>query len=86
MKHDKENKIIPFSNINAIDYDKAGGLQLTSSIVIGINGIPPIVLRHTSEKDFELLHQAWLDYKNPSNKEPVLDQGTVETKVSSADE
>lgn len=86
LKHDKGNKIIPFSNINAIDYDKAGGLQLTSSIVIGISGIPPIVLRHTSEKDFELLHQAWLDYKNPSNKEPVLDQGTVETKVSSADE
>lgn len=86
LKHDKGNKIIPFNNINAIDYDKAGGLQLTSSIVIGISGVPPIVLRHTSEEDFNLLHQAWLDYNNPNTKEQVVEKVTVEPQVSAADE
>ena len=86
LKHDKGNKIIPFNNINAIDYDKAGGLQLTSSIVIGISGLQPIVLRHTSLKDFESLHQAWLDYNNPHNKEPSSEKEVTETQVSTADE
>ena len=86
MKSDKGNKIIPFSNINAIDYDKASGFHITSSIVIGISGVPPVVLRHTTEEDFKLVHQAWLDYNNPNNKEQSVEKVIVEPQVSVADE
>ena len=83
MKHDKGNKIIPFSNVNAIDYDKAGGLQITSSIVIAISGVPPVVLRHTTEENFKLVHQAWLDYNNPSKN---IDKSVTPTPTSDADD
>ena len=86
MKSDKGNKIIPFSNINAIDYDKASGFHITSSIVIGISGVPPVVLRHTTEEDFQLLHQTWIDYNNPNNKEQSVEKVIVEPQVSVADE
>ena len=83
LKHDKGDKIIPFANVNAVDYDKAGGLQMTSSIVIAISGVPPIVLRHTTQEDFELVHQAWLDYNNLSKNTDKVD---APTQVNSADE
>lgn len=83
LKHDKGDKIIPFANVNAIDYDKAGGLQITSSIVIAISGVPPITLRHITQEDFELVHQAWLDYNNPSKN---MDKFETPTISYSADE
>lgn len=86
LKIDKGNKVLRYSKINAIDYDKAGLLQFTSSIVIGVSGFPHVVLRHTTPEDFELLHDAWLEYNNPSKKEPSIEQTPIIAPVSNADE
>ena len=78
------DKIIPYSNIKAIDYDKAHGLHVTNSIVIVIGGVAPVVLKHTLPQHFELLHNAWLNF----NSKPNVSAPTVveANQPSAADE
>ena len=82
----KGNKVLRYSKINAIDFDKAGLFQFTNSIVIGISGYPQVILRQTSYEDFELLHDAWMEYNNPSKKEPTVEQIPAPAPISNADE
>ncbi len=82
-KNPMGDKVLPFSNINAIDFDKAHGLQMTSSIVIAISGLPPVVLKNTRTNNFKLLHDAWVNFNNKSN-EPV--PTVIESKSTAADE
>ena len=83
-KSDLGDKVIPYSNINAIDYDKAGGMHITSSIVISISGFHPIILKNVTDDNFRLLHDAWLDFNNKSSAPtPTVIESN---KPSSADE
>lgn len=78
------DKVVPYANINAIDFDNAGKFHVTSSIVISISGFDSIILKNTTEENFRLLHDAWLNFNNKSNESiPTI----IETnKVSNADE
>ena len=77
------DKIIPYSNINAIDFDKAHSFHVTSSIVISISGFEPIILKHTNEQDFQRLNEAWLNYNNSSVESQTVIQ---KSEISAADE
>ncbi|MBE6047742.1 MAG: hypothetical protein E7213_04940 [Clostridium sp.] len=77
------DKIIPYANINAIDYDKAGAFHITSSIVISISGFDSIVLKHTTEENFQLLYEAWINFNSKTNQQQVTNETT---QTSNADE
>lgn len=68
MKSQLGDKVVPYANINAIDFDKAGRFHVTSSIVISISGFDTIVLKNTTEENFKLLHDAWLNFNSKLNE------------------
>ena len=87
MKSQMGDKVVPYANINAIDYDKAGKFHITSSIVISISGFDSIILKYTTEDNFRLLHDAWLNFNNPANESTSGYQAPVDVpKFSAADE
>ena len=83
-KSDMGDKVIPYAKINAIDYDKAAGFHVTSSIVISVSGFNPVVMKNTTEENFRLLHDAWINFNSKSDAPtPTI----IETnKPSDADE
>lgn len=83
LKSQMGDKIIPYANINAIDYDKAGAFHITSSIVISTTGFDAVVLKHTTEENFQLLYEAWLNFNTKPNEQQVTNE-TPQT--SNADE
>lgn len=81
---DLGDKVIPYNNINAIDYDKTPVAGRAQGIVISVPGFKPIVLQSVTDENFQLLNDAWLNFNKKSN-EPV--QKIVETNTSTnADE
>ena len=87
MKSQMGDKVIPYSKINAIDYDKAGKFHITSSIVISISGFDSIILKFTTEEDFRQLHDAWLSFNNrPSEPASNYQEIFEAPKFSAADE
>lgn len=80
---DLGDKVIPYGNINAIDYDKQV-VGRTSGIVISVSGFKPIVLQGASDENFQLLNDAWLNFNKKSNESV---QKIVETNtLTNADE
>lgn len=80
---DLGNKVIPYGNINAIDYDKQV-VGRTSGIVISVSGFKPIVLQGATDENFQLLNDAWLNFNKKSNESV---QKIVETNtLTNADE
>lgn len=66
------DKIVPYANIKAIDFDNKGGYHITSSIVIVIGGLESIVLKETSEEDFKLLNEAWQNFNARPNTAQIV--------------
>lgn len=64
---DLGDKVIPYGNINAIDYDKQV-VGRTSGIVISVSGFKPIVLQGATDENFQLLNDAWLNFNKKSNE------------------
>lgn len=64
---DLGDKVIPYGNINAIDYDKQVVCR-TSGIVISVSGFKPIVLQGATDENFQLLNDAWLNFNKKSNE------------------
>ena len=64
---DLRDKVIPYGNINAIDYDKQV-VGRTSGIVISVSGFKPIVLQGATDENFQLLNDAWLNFNKKSNE------------------
>lgn len=80
---DLGDKVIPYGNINAIDYDKQV-VGRTSGIVISVSGFKPIVLQGATDENFQLLNDAWLNFNKKSNESV---QKIVETNtLTNADE
>lgn len=80
---DLGDKVIPYGNINAIDYDKQV-VGRTSGIVISVSGFKPIVLQGVTDENFQLLNDAWLNFNKKSNESV---QKIVETNtLTNADE
>ena len=80
---DLGDKVIPYGNINAIDYDKQV-VGRTSGIVISVSGFKPIVLQGATDDNFQLLNDAWLNFNKKSNESV---QKIVETNtLTNADE
>lgn len=79
---DLGDKVIPYGNINAIDYDKQV-VGRTSGIVISVSGFKPIVLQGATDENFQLLNDAWLNFNKKSNESVQI----VETNtLTNADE
>lgn len=80
---DLGDKVIPYGNINAIDYDKQV-VGRTSGIVISVSGFKPIVLQGATDENFQLLNDVWLNFNKKSNESV---QKIVETNtLTNADE
>jgi len=96
IKSDLGNRIIYFSDISSIDFDKAGLLHVTSSITIILRGGEPVTLIYADEPQFNLLNGKWRNYKENQNKiqNPIMSQNiqeetnaqNIETSMSNADE
>lgn len=79
---DLGDKVIPYGNINAIDYDKQV-VGRTSGIVISVSGFKPIVLQGATDENFQLLNDSWLNFNKKSNESVQI----VETNtLTNADE
>ena len=64
---DLGDKVIPYGNINAIDYDKQV-VGRTSGIVFSVYVFKPIVLQGATDENFQLLNDAWLNFNKKSNE------------------
>ena len=68
IKSDLGNRIIYFSDISSIDFDKAGLLHLTNSINIILRGGEHITLINVNESNFNLINVKWRNYKGIQHK------------------
>lgn len=87
MKTQMGDKVIPYSKINAIDFDKAGKFHITSSIVISVSGFDTVILKDTNEQNFKLLHDTWIRFNTKSNQPTPTTTKVIEKSTSTnADE